>query len=634
MDEELELKSPDMEREQRILRSFLILEWFCLLAANGLLIASDNYNPIVVIALALLTVFLGLRSLRGAIWPQLTGLEIPILLLLVSAAMGVWLSFNTLSAMLQFARMLGALGLFMAIADSGRQPQRWLAMGFLVATAGLAVFWPLQHDFTIEQVKLRFISSVGSWIQSVTPAIPDFPKEIHPNVAGGIFALAIPYGIALSLDFNRSKRITWMALSALAALLAVSGLVLTTSRGAWMGLAGGTLLAALVWVQRHWFDTPTRKTYYWGVCLLLVFSSVLGLVFTRQLGPLVGSLPDPTGTMRGRLQLWSESLALVRDYLFTGSGLMTFKMTHPIYVELIHTPNIYYSHNTFLEVWISQGLLGALGVVWGIVVMARWFWRALDFKDITALGWAGLFGLVLVGIHASVDVNYYVGRTLSLVGITTGYAWLSVRAAPPPRLILNTTRLYALVLLSGTAVLMLLVFYRQATAAWFANLGALSQTRTELSVYDSGHFDNPTLDQIRQRVDLDSAIDFFGKALEQDPGNLTALQRLTMIELSRGEYGNGLETIQSAWDEGHRDPVTRELYGDALVANGQPEKAVEVVQGLAWAESRILGQAWYRYWANQDYRRAADAWQAALILNPANQGINNWLSEARKKLEP
>jgi putative inorganic carbon (HCO3(-)) transporter len=634
MDEELDQKSYHPGRLRRALRFIPILEWSCLLAANGLLVASDNYNRLTVIALALLVVFLGLRSLRGAIWPQLTGLEIPILMLLASAALGVWLSFNTSAAMLQFARMLGALGLFLAIADSGIHAQRWLAIGFLCAATGLALFWPLQHDFAAEQGKLSFIRSLGSWIQSVAPTLPVIPKEIHPNVAGGVLALAVPFGIALAVDFSRLKRTAWMVLTALATLIVMLGLVLTSSRGAWTGLACAIGLAILIWLQRRWFDTPSRKTFFWGIYFLLVIVCAIALVFSGKLGVLLGSLPDPTGTLMGRLQIWNESLMLARDFLFTGSGLMTFKMTHPIYVELIHVPNIYYSHNTFLEVWISQGLLGVLGIVWGCMVLASWFWRAIDLKNIAALGCAGLFGLVMLSIHASVDVNYYVGRTLPLVGLTTGYAWLSVHDAPPPKLVLDTSRKYALALLSGIVVLTLLVFYRQITAAWYANLGALSQTRTELSVYDPAHFDDPTLDLVRQRIDLDRAIALFDKALDQNPKNITALQRLSMIELSRREYAGALLNIQVAWDAGHRDSVTRELYGDALVANGEPERAAEVVRGLARAESRILGQAWYRYWLNQDYRRAADAWQTALILNPNNPDIDSWLSEARKNLAP
>jgi hypothetical protein len=90
--------------------------------------------------------------------------------------------------------------------------------------------------------------------------------------------------------------------------------------------------------------------------------------------------------------------------------------------------------------------------------------------------------------------------------------------------------------------------------------------------------------------------------------------------------------MQAAWDDGHRDEVTRLLLGDALLATGQVEDAVETVRGLTWAEMRIGGQAWYRYWVNGDYRRAADAWGAALLLDPENEEAAHWQQEAEKRL--
>ena len=80
-----------------------------------------------------------------------------------------------------------------------------------------------------------------------------------------------------------------------------------------------------------------------------------------------------------------------------------------------------------------------------------------------------------------------------------------------------------------------------------------------------------------------------------------------------------------------RDVVTRLVYSDALAANGRPEAAAKAVAGLTWAEPRLLGQAWFRYWLNQDYRRAADAWQAVLLLNPQVSGVKpGWIRPGKK----
>jgi tetratricopeptide (TPR) repeat protein len=104
--------------------------------------------------------------------------------------------------------------------------------------------------------------------------------------------------------------------------------------------------------------------------------------------------------------------------------------------------------------------------------------------------------------------------------------------------------------------------------------------------------------------------------LDWNATDRTALQRLAQIALSTGEYPQALTWMQTAWEAGHRDEITRLLLGDALAAAGKPFAAAEMVRGLPWAAGRLNTQAWYRYVRQQDYARAAFAWQAVLSLDP------------------
>jgi predicted Zn-dependent protease len=159
----------------------------------------------------------------------------------------------------------------------------------------------------------------------------------------------------------------------------------------------------------------------------------------------------------------------------------------------------------------------------------------------------------------------------------------------------------------------------------------LHQTWAELSRYDYEHFDDPSLDEIRQQADLSTAERFFARSLELDPGQATARTRLAQIALGRGQYEQALAHVQAAWDAGHRDRVTRLSLGEALVATGQVEAGVRVVRGIKWAERRFEGQAWYRYWVGEDYVRAADAWRANLILDPASEYTKRRFKEAEER---
>ena len=628
-----------LNREASVLRDLGVLsEWLLLVSALALFTITETYQPYVTVGLALLAVFYAERGLRGKLIAVRTGLEIPLLLFVLSAGLSTWLSYNQGPALLQFARLLAAVGVFLILVESRPPVPEAAAFVFLTAAAGLALYWPLKNDFSISPGKLAWITATGLRINALLPSPPG--PAIHNNVAAGVLLVSIPFGAALIWQFWRERR---QALSALAGLLSgvvLFGLLMTSSRGAWIGLASMAAVAGLAAIQRRWFVERNARRGFWivvGVLALLAFG---GLLTSVNLDRLLGALPAPDGAANeppvSRLSLWREGMGIIQDYPFTGSGLQSYWMVHAVYGLLINVPFIAHAHNSFLQVWIEQGLPGALALIWMTAIVAGWAWRGFNRLDVPLLGWAGLAALFAAAVHGIVDVVFYVERTLPVLGFLLGFAALSGGQQASKRFPkLRSSQIAGV----GAAFLLLILFaglllWRPLAAAWHANLGALHQTRLELSRYDPQNFDNPTLDKIRMSTDLSAAQAEFNQALAYQPGSPAAVHRLAMISLSRGEYDQALLGMESAWHDGKRDRTSRLLYGDALVAAGNPRQAAEIVAGLSWAKSRLLFQAWYRYWLNQDYRRAADAWKAVIWLDPTDQEAAKWLIAAQKKLNP
>jgi tetratricopeptide (TPR) repeat protein len=176
------------------------------------------------------------------------------------------------------------------------------------------------------------------------------------------------------------------------------------------------------------------------------------------------------------------------------------------------------------------------------------------------------------------------------------------------------------------------IYHRSALSAWYANLGTIAQAQIEIPAYLSDDWQNTTIDKVRQVGDLGPVLSAYQRALSTDPTNLTALQRMADIELSRGQYEQALQHISEAWQAGRRDDVTRLLYGDALVANGLPEQAAQVVRGIVDAEVRLMYQAVYRYFFSGDYPRAGDAWRTVLLLNPQSSQARKGLVDVQRRL--
>lgn len=619
------------------------LEWLLALAATGLFTITEEYNTAVVVGMVLLALFFALRVINGRLWPERTGLEIPAILFVGSAAVATFISYNQGGALLQFSRSLAGLALFTLIVQSSLAEQRWLAVGFILAALVLAVYWPLQNDFTTQPVKFEAIHAAGLWVEE---HLPDFKLEswtgpsIHPAVAAGVLLLALPAAIALGLDAWQSKRRTLSLLVWSGALLILATLLLTSIRGAWMALAAMIGLIILIPVQRRWFFAPRRKLAFWSTLIGLGLLSILYIAATGRLSELLGAIPDPTGTVLARLDLWKQGIGLISNFPFTGSGLASFYWVHSTYGLLIHVPFIHHAHNTFIQVWFEQGILGALALLWASGVVLSKAWHALDnsknlLHEPTILwGWAGLFMLAGNAAQGLVDVTMYIERTLPLLGLALGYTWLAFRQEERTPGLLKLSPVLKLAA-GGVALLLVVagVIYRAPLlGAWYANLGALSQARLELNYYIPNNFSALTLDQVRQSLDLSKAETQFQQALKWQPDQRTALQRLSEIALSRGDYQAALDWTQTAWNAFHRDDVTRLLYGDALVANGKPEKASQVVQGLYWAEGRLMFQSYYRYTVSQDYLRALYAWQAVKLINPYNSEADRRIAELEQKL--
>ena len=616
---------------------FLILEWILLLLALAAFTITETYRPYVTLGLILLLASFTVRILRTHTFLPRTGLELPWLLGLISAAVAVWIAYDQPVALLQFYRLLAAAVIFYAVVAMPKNSLRWLALGFLAAAAGLAVYWPLHTDFSVQPGKLAVITSLGLLANRLLPHLPG--PDIQSNVAAGTLVVALPFGAALAVEAHRQRQTWLVGLALLLTLVVLGGLFMTGSRGAWLALLGILCLGGLVWLQRGVLsrtDSPVHvsRGVFWGVVFLGIVFAAAAVYLTGSLDRLVGSIPDPSGGIQSRTQLWRQGWQLVGDYPFTGSGLMSFWMVHSVYGLLLNVPFIAHAHNIFIEVWVEQGVFGLLGLLWAGAVVFTWTWKALGRQEVSIWGWAGLAALTAAALHGVVDVVFYVTRTLPLVGLLFGFAWFlnlpeepAVVGAQKPNKA-STWIIAGLVFTLGLALLV----RRPLLGTWYANLGAVEQTHLELSHYDPTLFDKVPLDQVRQSLDLTPSLDNFERSLSYTPENRTALQRRAQAELSLGNYSAALQDAVRLWQAGYRDDVTRLTYGDALVANGQPQAAVQAIQGLTWAEPRLLGQAWARYWLHQDYPRAADAWTAVLMLDPQAPGITDFLQQAQEKI--
>ena len=334
-----------------------------------------------------------------------------------------------------------------------------------------------------------------------------------------------------------------------------------------------------------------------------------------------------------RLDLYRQTLTLVRDYPFTGSGLGCFTMVYSTYLLLINVRFISLVGNAFLQIAVEQGIVGLVAFVW---LLGAFFWTVAraraeetdpesqivdDPQQSSAVSQAARWAVVVILVHALVQGTLYASWTLPLLFVPVGLAVATTPGSPTlgPRsrlptadYVLPTSRLRRRWVVTGLLVVMnlvavALIWRGPLLSLLFSNLGAVHQTRAELSVYEWPAW--PIQDAVRREVDLSRPMGELQRALTYDPGNATANRRLGMMEVSLGKYEEALAHLERAYAAEPSSPTTRQLLGEAFTVNGQLEAGRALWSAVTNDQGQLGLRAWW-YKHIGDVERAEWVWQA------------------------
>jgi O-antigen ligase len=628
---------------------FPYLDLACALAAGALW---DLRSPWMLPLTLALAPWLARLLLVGRLTRR-TPFDAPLALFVVTAGLAVWAAFDKEVAWHKFWLVVGAVFIFYALVNAqsllpwerrsplrrSGDPRAWL----LALLGGIvSLYFLAGHDWAADPAKLDAITRLGLALQAPLPSLAG--HSLTANVTGGILALTLPFAGAAAVAAWRApgrrvadgRRLPAILVAAALLVLILLGLFLSTSRGAWMGTAVALLLA-LLWLAANRLaprltaaegappdaEVPRvaeagpglrrrqRQLFYCGV-------AVAGALLLLLVAQWPGGLPAfvravvPGGTGLNRLALWSNSRILVQDYALIGSGLGGYTMLYSTYTFLIHVAFSSHSHNLFLNIAIEQGLpalllFGAMCLIfWGRVEEElRPRGQGRQTAVAPALGAAAL-ALVIMLVHGLVDDTLYGSRALLI--LFAPFAFAASHPQPPatrPLPLATRHLLFALAAILLTTSLLL--WQPRPRALYFANLGAVYQSRAELAVYDWPAWD--IQDSVRREVDLSAAVAAYERALVLNPSNATANRRLGQIALSRGDYSAALLHLERAYAATPWDNATRQLLGEAYVVNGRVAEAAQLWATVNNSQGQLELRA-YWYHKIQDEQRAAWAREA------------------------
>lgn len=201
----------------------------------------------------------------------------------------------------------------------------------------------------------------------------------NPNLLGGYLLPAVFFSVAAM--FVWPGRLTKLLAVFMAGANALC-VVLTFSRGAWVGLLLGsfTLAMLLLWWWQRLLPSAWRRWLFPVVLGVLTVTLVGAVTMLEPLRVRVASIfagrQDSSNNFR--LNVWLSALEMIKDrpVLGIGPGNAAFNKVYPLYQEARFTALSAYSIP--LEIAVETGLVGFSIFCWFLLVTFNQGWRELQ----------------------------------------------------------------------------------------------------------------------------------------------------------------------------------------------------------------------------------------------------------------
>jgi O-antigen ligase len=561
------------------------------------------------------------RSLARLSPIRFTKFDPALLIFLFTAIVAVWATYDPDTGLAKFWLIIGSILLYYALVGQPRA-NLWAVVGLIALVgASVALYFLLSHDWQTQSADTLLIHQAGMWWMNARPLT--ITRAIHPNIAGGLLAMFLPFYVVLSMRAWRKQSITIGIFVFLTGMVSVAGLFMTSSRAAWLALAIG-LGIWLLWGLSSYLAriVPLDRRFNFGVVLLvaIVIGSLIILQYPGGLVGLTGSLPGSDSTV-SRLEIAGNTVKLIADFPFTGGGLASFPGLYSQYMMITPFFLFSYSHNMYLDIALEQGIIGLLVY---LVVLGGTVWQLGKGKRYRRIRWAIFVSLLVVVIHGFADDPLYGIQGTPFLFLLSGITVVATRSRKSPQTDdQSTMRLKRRTWLRNGIVvgLPLLVFISFALggivlANWYANLGAVDMARVELQDFPSGIW------QEYQNLDaLNPAIETFNKSLRLDGGNFTAQYRMGMIAMQARDFVLAKSYLEPAIvvDSEHRG--VRKVLGYCYVWLGEFDKAIKLLSDIPEARGELrVYTGWWEKQGRQDL--AENAEQMVEILGSMGTVVN------------
>jgi O-antigen ligase len=300
---------------------------------------------------------------------------------------------RTLSTLI--GTLLFCVPFFLTHEEKTRLPRALFFAAVLIACLG---FYQAAFGFKRVETYLAAHALLDPAVQNTLGARRIFYPFISPNLLGGFLAMTAPLGLI------KTRRPWGLILVALA-------LFMTRSIGAWTALIVGSAGALFL----------TRRPAKYYLPLIAIFGIGLAvLLWIRTNDPAL--VRQPLRSLSMRLEYGRETLALIRQHPFLGTGLGSFNLA-----------NARHAHNILLELWAEMGLAGLFSFLLLVGTIFKTTAQRFSSNDASSM-LAALFASALIFfLHNQIDISFFFPEVAFAGGLIAGLcAAVPLESAPRP----------------------------------------------------------------------------------------------------------------------------------------------------------------------------------------------------------
>jgi O-antigen ligase len=245
------------------------------------------------------------------------------------------------------------------------------------------------------------------------------------NHLAGYMEMAIPLLLGLSLiGFRRGKLLFLIFLT----FLMLTALILSLSRGGWIGSLIGLVFMALALITDRHFRNKRLIAALTGGFVAVAFIVLASTLVVERIRTLEQKKEIPN--LSARVTVWKGVVEMIQDHPLLGTGPGTFAAVFTQYQPPGFACRYFMAHNDYLHITSETGLPIIAIVVWMIIALYRKGFKNLKNPSrlVRGITVGAMSGITAILVHSISDFNLHIPANALLFTVLAALV-----AAPLPQ---------------------------------------------------------------------------------------------------------------------------------------------------------------------------------------------------------